>query len=422
MRRWLPLVLVSVAVAQDASLLTLQEAEAIAMRNHPRVAAARLAAEASQETAKQFRATLSPVLAANFTGSVAEHGTRIGAGQLNASSLFSRTGAGISISQVIFDFGRVAALTASARSRAGAQAELATAVRAETLLRVREAFFRVLSAETQSRISRATLDTLRLTLRQISALVASNLRSTLDQAFAELNVSEAELALDRAENEARSAMVHLAASMGTREDRSYKLADPELPQPMEGSADALAEQAIRARPDLASLRLNVEAARRFAESERRQSMPAVTAVGAGGFLGARDERLRPHYAALGLNLNIPVLNGGLFDSRRREADIRAEVSGQELRDLEIRVARDVRAAWIDSMNAHRRLALTQKTLEYAAKTLRLAQTRYELGLATIVELNQAQLSRTTAEVGAAAARYDYLLKRSILDYHAGSLR
>ncbi len=420
-RRIAPLIAVA-AFAQETAPLTLEEAAALALRNHPRVAAARLSAEASQETAKQTRTQLSPVFAANFTGSVAEHGGRIGAGQLNASSLFSRTGAGISITQVLFDFGRVSALTASAKSRAAAQTEMSAAVRAEVLLRVHEAYFRALSARALERVARETLEARKLILRQISALVASNLRSTLDQSFAELNAIEAELAVDRAENEARSAMVHLAAAVGSGEERSYRLADPEMPEPLAPDAEALSREAIRGRPDIASLRLNVEAARQFAESERRQSLPSVTATGVGGFLGIRDQRLRPHYAALGLNLNIPVFNGGLFDSRRREAGLRAEVSSHELRDLEIRVARDVRAAWIDAGNAYRRLALTGKTLEYAGKTVRLARSRYELGLATVVELNQAELSRTSAEVTAAAARYDYLWRRSVLNYHAGALR
>jgi outer membrane protein len=40
--------------------------------------------------------------------------------------------------------------------------------------------------------------------------------------------------------------------------------------------------------------------------------------------------------------------------------------------------------------------------------LRLAQTRYDIGLGSIVELNQAQLSEVSAEIAAAGAKYDYL--------------
>jgi len=65
--------------------LTLAEAEVMALRNHPRVASARLLAEAAKEAPKQTRAVLSPLVAGNVTGSVAENGTRLGAGKPNAS-------------------------------------------------------------------------------------------------------------------------------------------------------------------------------------------------------------------------------------------------------------------------------------------------------------------------------------------------
>jgi len=422
MRLSLVLMFPFVLGAQQPEILTLAEAESIAIRNHPRIAAANSAAEASQETARQIRAGLSPLLSANLTASVAEHETRLGAGQLNPSSLFSRTAAGLNISQVIFDFGRARTLANSARSRAAAQTELTGVVRAEVLLRVREAYYRGLLAETGLRVARDTVEARRLTLRQISTLAASNLRSTLDVSFAELNLSEAELVLDRSENDARASLVHLAAALGSNQEPTYQLRDEPIPNPLDGGVELHVAEALRSRPELASLRMNFDAAKQFAESERRQSFPVFSGTAVGGFFGVRDARLRPHYGAIGVNLNIPVFNGSLFTSRRREAEFKAEVANQEVRDLEIRTARDVRAAWIDAENANKRLASTAKLLEHAGKTLRLAQTRYDLGLSSIVELNQAQLSRAVADVTAASAKYEYLIKRAILDYHSGALR
>lgn len=416
------LLLAARAFAQTPGPLTLEQAESMALRNHPRVAAARANAEASRESEKQIKTGLMPFVAANFTGSIAEHGTRMGAGQLNPSSLFSRSAGGINITQTLYDFGRINSLAGAARSRASAQAESAVAVRAEVVLRVREAFFRGLLAREQVRISAATVDSRKAVARQVNALVSSNLRSTLDQSFAELSVAEAELALDRARNEERSAMVQLAATMGSAREEGYQLAEERMPGPFEGELDALVAEAMRARPELAALRLQAEAARRFAESERRQALPTLGLTALGGQFGPRDSRLHPSYGSFGLNLNIPLFNGNLFGSRRREADLRAEVSQQEVKDLEIRLSRDLRAAWIDAETAHRRLDVTARLAMYAGRTLKLAQTRYDLGLASIVELNQAQLSRLTAEFTDATARYDYMLKRSVLDYHAGRIR
>ena len=63
-----------------------------------------------------------------------------------------------------------------------------------------------------------------------------------------------------------------------------------------------------------------------------------------------------------------------------------------------------------------------RLVDEANEALRLAQTRYDVGLGSIVELTQAQYTQTSAQIGAASAKYDYLSRRSALDYTTGTLR
>jgi outer membrane protein len=58
----------------------------------------------------------------------------------------------------------------------------------------------------------------------------------------------------------------------------------------------------------------------------------------------------------------------------------------------------------------------------ANEALRLAQARYDSGLGSIVELNQAEVNQTSAEIASASAKYDYLSARTSLDYAMGILR
>ena len=78
-------------------------------------------------------------------------------------------------------------------------------------------------------MAQATLDLRRLTLRQVSALAQSALRSTVDVSFAQVNVSQAELDLFRAENDAKAGHVRLAAAMGNEIDTPFLVADESLP-------------------------------------------------------------------------------------------------------------------------------------------------------------------------------------------------
>ena len=123
-----------------------------------------------------------------------------------------------------------------------------------------------------------------------------------------------------------------------------------------------------------------------------------------------------------MNVQIPVFNGGLFKARQAEAELKAQAAGQNVSDLENRVTRDVRVAYLNATTAYDRLALTQQLLQQAQLALDLAQNRYDLGLGSIVELSQAQLNLTSAQMADTTARYDYQTQRLIVDYQIGALR
>jgi len=123
-----------------------------------------------------------------------------------------------------------------------------------------------------------------------------------------------------------------------------------------------------------------------------------------------------------VNLSIPIFNGGLFHARQTEAELKARAASDNVTDLANRVTRDVRVADLDAQTAFERVGLTDQLLKQAQLALDLAHGRYDLGLSSIVELSQAQLNLTAAQIGSAAARYAYQLQRTILDYQTGVLR
>jgi outer membrane protein len=123
-----------------------------------------------------------------------------------------------------------------------------------------------------------------------------------------------------------------------------------------------------------------------------------------------------------VNVNIPIFNGHLYRARRTEAELRAKAAAQNVNDLVNRVARDVRIAYLNASNAFERLTLTAELLDQARLALDLAQRRYDLGLGSIVELSQAQLNVTGAEIAGSSAQFDYQFQRANLSYQTGGLR
>ena len=80
-----------------------------------------------------------------------------------------------------------------------------------------------------------------------------------------------------------------------------------------------------------------------------------------------------------------------------------------------------RTAWLDAGTAYQRLAVTAQLLKEATLALDLAQARYKLGLSSIVELSQAQLNLTQAQIADSSAKYDFQIQSAALSYQIGQL-
>jgi outer membrane protein len=415
-------ILAAASTANAQTRLTLKDAEERALAGHPAVLAAQAAVQAAQEIVREAKSPYWPTLFGSITGAVAPENTRITAGALNNPSIFDRFALGVTAAQLVTDFGRTSDLVQTQKLRAGAQAQDLTATRANVLLGVDRAYFDAQRAQAVLRVAQQTVDTRQVVVDQVSALAQSGLRSGLDLSFARVNLSQAQLLRVQAEGDAQGAFAALNTAMGAPPTSTYSLVEEPLEPPTSDDASTVIVQALRDRPDVAAERLAAQAASKFVLAERALSFPTIAAVGTAGVTPYRDQVLNDHYSAAGFNVNVPVFTGGLYSSRRGEAMYRAQIADEARQDLENRVARDVTMAWVQVRSGYQRVDLTDQLLTQARDALDLAQQRYNMGLSSIVELTQAQLNETEAEIAQATARYDYQAKLSALRFQTGQLR
>ncbi|HEU0119720.1 MAG TPA: TolC family protein [Bryobacteraceae bacterium] len=402
--------------------LTLEEAKAAALRNHPGIQAAEFGAEAAGERILQAESALRPVLSANITGAGAADASRVAAGALNNPIIYSRLALGATVTQTVTDFGRTRELVASSKISSQAERERVKATKADILLQVERAYFQALRSHAVTEIAKSTIESRQLLVDQVEALVNAKLKSGLDLSFASTNLAEGKLLLASAQNEEQAAMAMLAEAMGSREPVTQALTDVPMPETIGADRNKLTEEALRMRPELAAGRLDTEAAQRLANAEHALRYPTISAVATAGVIPARVDNLSSNYVAGGVNVSLPFLNGGLFKSRQREAALRAAQAEKRVRQMENAVSRDVAVALLDVTTAEERLGLTTQLIAQAAQAVELAQSRYDLGLSSIVELSQAQLVKTNAEIQSATARYDYQLRRAVLDFRTGTIQ
>lgn len=409
--------------ATPAKTLSIKDAEELALKNNPQISVARLAALASQQVTREARSAFWPTAVADFTG-VDSNDRRIAAGALNNPIIYERAAAGASVTQLITDFGRTTNLVSSAKLNEKAENENALATQEQIRLAVDQAFYNALQAHSVTRVAEQTVASRQDVADQIQALFNSKLKSQLDLSFANVNLAQAKLLLLDAQNNENAAYASLSALLGFSSLQNFLLVEDATPLTSPpANINNLISEAFAKRPELLALNYQYESAHKFQIAERDLMFPTVRAAGAIGDVPVGNLAIAPDraalsnwYGAVGANIEIPIFNGFLYSARAHEARLRTQAASEHLRDLQDRIARDVRTSWLNANTAYNRLAVSQQLFDQSNLALDLAQTRYKLGLGSIVELSQAQLQQTQAQISNTQAGYDYRLALAVLRY------
>ena len=404
--------------------LTRTDAEQMAIKNNPRVSVGRLVAIAQHQVVRETRAAELPTILGSVTAEDAEQASRISSGTLTASRLFEHAGAGASASQLITDFGRTRNLVLSSKLQEKAQDAGALATTEDIVLATDQAFYNALQAQALLSVAEQNVNTRQTTDNQVSVMTKNKLKSTLDLSFADVNLSQGKLLLLDAQNNADSTMVALDDVLGLDKQTIFDLVgDTSTLQAPPADPDQLLQLALQQRPDLQALDYNHQAAVKFSHAQRDQLLPTISAMGTVGTVPIRPGSqyyVANWWGGVGVNMNIPIFNGFLYSAQAKEATIRAQAAAEQTRDLRDHIVRDVRTSWLAANTAYQRVAVTDELLKQANLALQLAQTRYQMGLSSIVELSQAQYQQTDAAIGNTNAQYQYRLALATLNYEIGA--
>ena len=403
--------------------LTINEAEQLALRNNPQITVGKLEALRAHEYVREVRSALMPQVSLDLTGVGADGGSRLSAGYLTDGRMYSRVAGGVTVSQLVTDFGRTTNLLGSSQYREKAAGQNAVATVQQIVLVVDQSFYNTLETKALLTVAEETVKARQLFVDQIQALTNAKLKSDVDLAFAKVDLARAKLLLLDAQDNYEASLSTLSAILGYPDRQDFFPVEPSVPlTPPADDAGPLIQQALDLRPEVRSLRDEVTAAQKFGRAEHDLWWPTVTALGVVGGAPVRDPNITSWYGAAGINVNIPVFNGLLFNARSKSADLETQAQEKRLQDFEDNVARDVRNSWLETHNAYERLSVTQQLRVQADLALELAQARYKLGLGTIVEFSQAELQKTDADIQDTDARYRYTVSQIVLDYEMGRTR
>ena len=403
--------------------LTIREAETIALQRNPNITVGKLRALQAREFVREARSAYYPNANLSVTAVESDPGSRVSAGYLNNPVIYPRAAYGASLTQLITDFGRTNNLVASSRHLEKAEDQNAVATQQDIILAVDEAFYNTLETKALQVVAEQTVKARQDRVDQVQALTNAKLKSDLDLSFSNVDLARAKLLLLDSQNNYQASLATLSAILGYTDQQDFAPMDPAEPiTPPETDSIPLVQQALQQRPEVKALQEEVTAAAKFSRAEHDLWWPTVNAAGAVGQAPVRDDHISSWYGAVGVNINIPVFNGFLYNARAKSADLQTEIKKNQLQALEENVARDVRNSWLESQKAYERLTVTKQLEDQASKALDLAQARYNLGLGSIVEYSQAELQKTDADIQDTDAHYQYLLSQIELAYQMGTPR
>ncbi len=405
--------------------LTLSQAEESALRNQPTLRQAHAQTDAAQGRVEQARSGYLPQAA--FTGTYERTSTqpqpRPGINTTMGSTFntsFPTASVnyftlGLNASQLIYDFGQTSGRWEAAGASRDALQMTELTTEQQALLNVRAAYFLARADEDLINVARETLANQEKHLNQIQAFVGAGIRPEIDLAQARTAVSNARVQVVTAVNNQAVAGAQLEQAMGVSAHARYQLADSALAPVAgeDGALEALVDNAVAVRPELATLQRQRRAQELTVAALRGAYGPSLSATGGASETGLEIDRLVPNWF-VGLSLNWSFLQGGLTKGQIHEANANLVALVAQEDNLRLTVRVQVEQAQLGVRAAKETISASQDALLNARDQLRLAEARYAQGLGSVIELGDAQVAVTAAAAQDVQARFNLSAARAQL--------
>ena len=309
----------------------------------------------------------------------------------------------VSLSQIIFDFGKTFASTDAARRLADQAQEDVELQRQLVTQTVKESFTNINFAQRLIRVQEQAVERAQLNLRSAKGFFEVGTRPKSDVARAEVDVANARVDLIRARNAERLARVALNTAMGIPADTPTIVQDNLVYQPIVLDRTQLQTRALNQRPEYKQVKLRVSEAEARARRAFRDFFPDITGT---GFYGATRFDMNEIWE-VAVSLSWTLYDGGNRIARFRESKVNVEAAQARVRAAALDISREVEQAQINVTEADERIQAAQTAVASAQENFRLAQGRFDAGVGTILELTDAQLALTQAQNTEAQALADY---------------
>jgi outer membrane protein TolC len=321
--------------------------------------------------------------------------------------IYSSYAGGVQVQQLLFDFGRtIGKVGANSDFTDAAKSDL-TSARELVKLNVQIAYFVLLAAQRVETVTREAVAQAQKHLTQAKAFYTVGRRPQFDVTRAEVELANANVNLIKATNLRKLTLVQLNNAMGIQPERPYAVSlSLRLPS-FDATMDSAKALALTQRPELQAARSRVEGNKALAMAAWSQHLPTLSAVGSYTWNGFQPSPLYPRWTA-GIQFALPIFQGFAIDAQVEQANAAADAAQAVFDSQSQSVLLEVEQAYLTLKEADERRVAAAKLVEQAEQNLLLADRQYAAGVGTPLDVTDAQVSRSNAQITHIQALYDYI--------------
>jgi len=325
----------------------------------------------------------------------------------------------VTLSQYVYDFGKVPGRVGSSRHRylASQKARLQTVT--SVVLETQQAFYEVLKRQGYVAVEERSVEIYAEHLKRAQDFLEAGIRPQIDVTRARVALSKAQRLLLKARYDARLAIIEMErVAGGPLAEGPYELARISDFVPERARAEGLVVEAQEQRPEIARVREEIEAARAGTKSAWAEYFPSIRADACFDWEDA-EIAFYNHAWIVGVRMDWNIFSGLRTYEAVKEGKAMQQSLRSRLRQEELRVIQEVSQAATRVNESVDDIRTSTTVLEEARETMELARARYNNGLGDYLEFSDAELTWRTAGYDLVKARHGYLQNRAALDYAAG---
>lgn len=394
----------------------------LAVQNDPATRSADINQQATAEIKSQSIAQMLP----NIAFSASSSRTR----SANTSRFFGKTlqhyqdnKLGVTLRQPVFNWSHWVQLDQADNKIAQSEAEF-QAKRQQLITRTVEAYFNILAAQDQLQFSTAEKQAIEKQLEQAKQRFEVGIIAITDVYEAQAGYDRAQANEIEAQNRLDNSKEALREILGeTSAELNPLQAEIPLSAPEPTDIAAWSNTADHNNFAIVSQLNQAEYVRKNIELQQSKHLPTLDIIAAynqldssGNIFGSLGDN-----ESVGLQLNLPLFEGGGTLSRSRQAAFEYEMAKEDLIKVKRSVNRQVKDAYRGVNTSVSKVKALEANVQSAQQALEAAEAGFEVGTRTMVDVLQMQRDLYKAKSDHARSRYDYLINGIKLKEAAGNL-